>query len=560
MRGGFVACLSGDPRALDRVVECMRGHRGKAARDHRDGLEIAALVDGADGPVVETRGGGRTLLVHGAAPAPLAELQRSGPRFSVLEWDGARLRASRDPLGLAPLFYRVVRGGVYLSTEVSPLIALEPPAPDLEALTARTAFVPLDDRTGWQGIHRVLPGSTLEIDPDRRMSSARYWHPAERLGRYRGSRSDALGEFRERFRTAVERCYEPGSGILLSGGLDSAAIALVAASSGLPRPHLVHVHFPDIPRTHEESYASAVATSVGAKLHVVPGAVDPWDIDGELEGWGGIPYDWLPYGMEGPALAHLAAEGVTVALDGHDGDGVLGPSGSSWGDLIARGELRRIGALAMDHGVWPLVRGVAVDCLPPYAWLRRLAGRSRQVTYMQSVARYFGSALRPRIGAADIDRWQWPSRRWAMRQLQPLLPRATVSYEQKEIEAARCGIDMRHPFADRDLVEFLISLPSVIKSDPVRPKALLVDSLSDLLPPPLHARPKSDYMAVVRRRVDPARCIEEIRESGVRLPGIEYERLFDDARSDLLGIPLFFLVNLARVHAFARPPAASPRS
>jgi hypothetical protein len=111
---------------------------------------------------------------------------------------------------------------------------------------------------------------------------------------------------------------------------------------------------------------------------------------------------------------------------------------------------------------------------------------------------------------------------------------------------------MRHPFADRDLVEFLISLPSVVKGDPVRPKALLVDSLSDLLPPALHARPKSDYMAVVRRRVDPARCVEEIRTSGVRLPHVDYARFFDAARADLPGIPLFFLVNLTRIHAFAR--------
>ena len=171
---------------------------------------------------------------------------------------------------------------------------------------------------------------------------------------------------------------------------------------------------------------------------------------------------------------------------------------------------------------------------------------------MQSVARYFSDALQTRMAEADIERWTWPSRRWRVRQLQPLLPRATISFEQKELEAARYGIDMRHPFADRDLVEFLISLPSVLKSDPMRPKAVLVDSLSDLLPGVVQQRRKSDYMAVVRRRVDPATCIEGIRTSGIRLPHIEYGRLFDDARMDARKIPLFFLVNLARVHAFAR--------
>ena len=111
---------------------------------------------------------------------------------------------------------------------------------------------------------------------------------------------------------------------------------------------------------------------------------------------------------------------------------------------------------------------------------------------------------------------------------------------------------MRHPFADRDLVEFLVSLPSVIKSDPMRPKAVLVDSLGDILPGVIQRRPKGDHLAVVRRRVDPAACIEGIRASGVRLPGVEYERLFADARSDPDRVPFYFLITLARVHAFAR--------
>ena len=551
MRGGFVACLNGNGRLLDHVAGHMRWHHGKAVRDQRDGLDIAALVDGADGPTVETPAG-QTLVVHGANPAPLDELQRRQGRFAAIEWDGVRLRASRDPIGLAPLFYRVFQGGVWLATEVQPLVALGEAVPDLEALTARTSFAPLDDRTGWEGIARVLPGSTLEIGEDRRASSARYWQPADLFRRYRGSSAEALAEFRERFRAAVERCYEPGSGILFSGGLDSAAVALTAARQGRGRPHLVHVHFPGLRQTDERGYADTVAAAVGGPLHVVSGDTSPWDVDAELDGWGGIAYNWLPYGMEEPALAHMAREGITVALDGHDGDGVLGPGGSIWGELVLSGELRRIGALVWRHGPWAAMRGLAVDFLPPYAWLRRLAGRGKLVTYMQAVARYFTGDVRSRLIEADIDRWTWPLRRWRVRQLQPLLPRATISFEQKELEAAHHGIDMRHPFADRDLIELLISLPSALKSDPVRPKAVLVDSLSDLLPDVVQQRPKSDYMAVVRQRVSPAACIERIRTSGVRLPGVGYEALFNDARSDPDKVPLFFLVNLTRVHAFAQ--------
>ena len=67
----------------------------------------------------------------------------------------------------------------------------------------------------------------------------------------------------------------------------------------------------------------------------------------------------------------------------------------------------------------------------------------------------------------------------------------------------------------------------------------------------LHQRRKSGYMSAVSQRVDARHCVEVIRTSGVRLPLVDYARLLADGESKPDGIPLFFLVNLARVHAFA---------
>lgn len=550
MRGGFVACLGGNAQVLERVVEHMRWHRGKPVRHHCGGVEIAAFVDAIEGPIVESRAG-KTTLVHGSSPTPLAELQRNGKRFAALEWDGRILRASRDPLGLAPLFYRVFPGSVWLATEVAPLVSLETPVPDLEALAARAAFVPIDERTGWRGIYRVLPGSTIEIAaPDLRIAASRYWSPASLIGTYRGSRSEALAEFRQRFDAAVKRCYEPGSAILFSGGVDSTAVAVTARSMGQGVARLVHVHFPALPQTNEQRYAAAAAQSVGAPLDTIPGDVTPWDIDAELDLYA-IPYNRLPYGLFEPALSHIAAAGIDIALDGHDGDGVLGPRGAEWGNLILNGDLRRVASLYRSCGAKRAMRGVAADFVPPFC----RPARFRRATLMQSIARYFSEPLRSRIVSEDIHRWRWPSSRWRARQLLPVLPRALIGFEQKEIEGARYGIDLRHPFADRDLVEFLVSLPCAIKSDPGHAKQLLVEALDGELPEMARDRPKSDYMAVVGHRIDRTRCIETIRASKIRLPHVEYARFLEDCESDPENVPLFFLIGFARVHEFARRAA-----
>jgi len=479
----------------------------------------------------------------------LDALLLDGMRFAAIHWDGVRLIASRDPIGLAPLFYRFVEGAVWLSTEVGPLLCLGPSAPDLEALSARAAFVPLDERTGWVGIHRVLPGSTLEIEvPGLAIRSTPYWRPESRFGTYRGNYADALSEFRARFGAAVNRCFEPGSAILLSGGVDSAAVAVTARANTGAASHLVHAHFSALPKTDERQYASAVASVVGLPLHVVSGLTAPWDICAELDTHG-IPYNWLPYGMDEPILGHLAARKIGVALDGHDGDGVLGaPGGAVWGSLVFSGELRRVAAYAWRDGAKRAVRGIAADFVPPGFRPQRF----RSPTYMDLVAPYLREPLRSRSLRDDIFRWGWPVNRWKRRQLQPLLPRAVISFEQKEIEAARAGIDLRHPFADRKLVEFLVSLPVSIKSDPGRAKPLLVDALGDMLPEVIYTRRKSDYMASVRERVEPRWCIDKVCASKIRLPHVEYTRLFEDRESHPEKLPLFFLVNLARVHEFAR--------
>ena len=553
MRGGFVACAGAQPGGLEQAAERLRWHRGQAFFHHGSGIAIAGFRDVIEGPFAENRAG-VTLFAHGGVPAPLAQHRERGRRFVAIECDGGLLRVSRDPIGLAPVFFRILGSSVWLATEAAPLLWLGNPGPDVDALVARAAFAPMDERTGWLGVHRVLPGSTLEVDLSTLATrSVRYWLPERLFGTYRGSYRAAVDEFGARFRSAVERCVDARYAILLSGGIDSAAVALTPPLQAPPlpaphTPHLVHVHYADLPQTHEQQYAKEVALRAGAPLHVLPGETTPWDIDAELD-MHGMPYNWLPYGMDEPPLAHIAAQGIGVALDGHDGDGVLGAPGRAiWGSLMLEGEVCRLVELTRKYGIRRAARGLAADFVPPMLRPRR----TLRPTQMQLFAGYFKSPLSARIAQDDLHRWGRPRALWRARQLQPLLPRAVISFEQKEIEAARYGIDLRHPFADRELIEFLITLPCAIKSDPMRAKPVLVDALASVLPASIHSRRKSDYMAALRQRISPARCAQVIQTSNVRLPHIDYVRLFADCDVHAESIPLHFLVNLARLHHFAR--------
>ena len=224
------------------------------------GLHIAVRAHSGDGPHVDIHDG-RAVVVHGGSGASPDRLRRDGSRFVVIESDGETLQAARDPMGLAPLFYRVVGQSLWLSTEVSPLIALGDCPPDLAALSAQAALVPDDTQTGLLGIKRLLPGHSLHTSRNLVVSQRPYWASETLFGRFTGSRSDAEDELWARLLDGVDRNLEGPTGILVSGGLDSTAVTAAAGLLGRPLS-LVHVAFPGLADAAEEAFARAVADAV----------------------------------------------------------------------------------------------------------------------------------------------------------------------------------------------------------------------------------------------------------------------------------------------------------
>ena len=549
MRGAFVACFGEvDQGELERVADASRWHRGDVEVFTSDGFHVAVQVESSDGPHVEVRGR-RVRVVHGDDAGSIDDLQRRGGRFVALEADGATLRAARDPIGLAPLFYRVVGEQMWLATEVAPLVALGGTSPDLAALSAQAALVPNDADTGFEGIRRLLPGHSLLATRRLAVTEQPYWSPHAIFGRFRGDRPAAADELWARLLEGVDRTLEGHTGILVSGGLDSAAVTAAAALLGRPLT-LVHVAFPDFPDAAEEAYARAVAESARAGFELVAGDTDQWDPEDDLETTV-IPYLSPPSYTAHSGLQRFAELGLRVVLDGNDGDGVLGYRGREWGALVTTLQAKRLRELVRTYGSRTVARGIANDLLPPSV-LRRLHRQSPATpTYLQQIKRYFEPALWRRIDSVDHERWRQPFGEWRWRQLRQVLPVTTARMEEHELRGARYGIDLRHPLADRDLVEFLVSLPVAIKSDPRRSKALLRDAIAGQAPDEvLRRQEKPQYLGVLEHRVDPARCLEWVKESGVRLPFVDYDALFLDG-AEPGRVPLVLLLFLARAHVFA---------
>jgi asparagine synthase (glutamine-hydrolysing) len=70
---------------------------------------------------------------------------------------------------------------------------------------------------------------------------------------------------------------------------------------------------------------------------------------------------------------------------------------------------------------------------------------------------------------------------------------ADVLLRDSDVMSMRHSLELRVPFIDRNLIEWLWRQPSKFKSDPKRPKRSLIDATADILPPGLLKRRKKGF-------------------------------------------------------------------
>lgn len=162
-------------------------------------------------------------------------LQRIKGVFALLVWDRGhdRVLCVRDPLGMHPLFYAKTADALLIAPSIDTLLG----HPAVSTGINRALLVEYltrhwtgSEETCFTGIQRVPPGHVLRVEAEG-YSVYRYWNPLpEDLPIAWIPDDEAEERFGTLLRQAVARSLAPGpAGILLSGGLDSSTVAMVAA-------------------------------------------------------------------------------------------------------------------------------------------------------------------------------------------------------------------------------------------------------------------------------------------------------------------------------------------
>jgi asparagine synthase (glutamine-hydrolysing) len=197
--------------------------------------------------------------------------------FALAIWDVGRRRLllSRDRAGIKPLYYASAPGLFLFASELKALLRHPAIRRQLD-LPALHQYLSLDyvptPRTIFKGIHKLAPGHTLILEPPRECLAIRpYWDMCLKNGE-NGTKpvAEYVAEFQELFPEVIrqELTADVPVGVLLSGGLDSSAIAAQAVKAASGKVQSFTVAFEDA-SFDESAYARRVASYLGTEHHEI---------------------------------------------------------------------------------------------------------------------------------------------------------------------------------------------------------------------------------------------------------------------------------------------------
>jgi len=455
-------------------------------------------------------------------------LRRLKGVFALVVWDGARqtLVCARDPLGVHPLFYAETARSVLVSPSIETLVR----APGVSGVLNRAGLVDYlsrrwlkRDETCFADVRRVLPGHVVQIDAHGRRSH-RYWDPLPPERTFEWIPDD---EAQERFgpllEQAIVRRLAPGpSGIYLSGGLDSAAVATMAADicrrERRVAPLGLSVVFPA--PYEEDATVRGVASALG-----MPTVLLPFE---EAAGAHGILAAALElsrmlpspmFNIWAPAYVRLSLaarqRGCQVILTGEGGDEWLGVPPVLAADLLRSLDLPHLYRLwrslsrsypsvswASLHGLlWRFgLRPLLVD-----AWYNSAARRGARGLVRRSRATANAAGTRPWIApepwiapdpalraqvASRVEESRVQRSRPAgdkgfyLQDIRSRLdaPSPWLRMEESFLLGRHTGVWVHDPLWDADLIELLLRVRPEVRNFGGRSKALVRSMLARRFP------------------------------------------------------------------------------
>lgn len=452
--------------------------------------------------------GDTEVLVEGWARWGLDLLPRLKGMFAFAMYDlqNNELFLVRDRLGVKPVYYSIQNDQIYFGSEIRTVLAGSGQRLDIHEPALYSFFT---YQSVWGGdtiakdVSELKAGHYLRIK-NNKVAIMPYWSATQPSVQYMGeSYTDVKKKIRLLLRQAVEQrlVSDVPVGAFLSGGIDSSAIVgLMAEVSNRP-PETFNISFNE-EAYDESSYAKLVAVRFGARHHTIlqePSTILD-NLVPALDAMDTPSADGINSFVVSKAIREA---GITVALSGIGGDELFAgypffrkyERWRHWEKVWSlTNPLRHLAAAAMRgndsrkdrvrqflklqpgdiEGFYSITRQI----LPPMllSELTNIKTGGAGFLELQSYPEINKYPIYSQVSLADLLGYT----------------QYTLLKDTDQMSMA-VSLEVREPFFDHELVEYVLQVPDRFKH-PHYPKKLLVESLDGLLPDEIVFRKKQGFV------------------------------------------------------------------
>ena len=455
-------------------------------------------------------------------------LSRLNGIFAFAIWDmrDQKLFLARDNFGVKPLYYSLLDKGFFFASELKALTPIINDDNELNynALQSYLTFLWCPGRdTPIKSVSKLLPGEAMIVQKGKVKNCWKWYQPpvlknqSKKLITY----ENAILGVRKHLSTAIHRqmIADVPVGAFLSGGLDSSAIVSLASKidKDISCFTIDLIGGQEKGNVEDLPYAKKVAKYLNIKLNVVE--VDSKKMAGDIEDMVKILDEPLadPAALNVYYITKMAKEqGIKVLLAGTGGDDIF--SGYRRHHALMREELWNWLPRKLKFKLYnlssklnqknPITRRVTKLLSGIH-----LEGDARLINYFrwsrrEDINKLYSKEFRSALNLSNADKTMLeflkdvPSnaskldRMLALEQ-QYFLADHNLLYTDKM--SMINGIEVRVPFLDLDLVEFVYDIPDHFKQKGNQGKWILKKALKGILPNEIINRPKSGFGAPLRK-------------------------------------------------------------
>jgi asparagine synthase (glutamine-hydrolysing) len=437
-------------------------------------------------------------------------LERLRGMFAIALWDSRerRLLLARDRFGIKPLYYRVAEGTLCFASELKAMLEVPGFSREIDprAVAAYLAFNSIPSPlTIFAEARKLRPGFSLawrDGDVTERRFARPTPAPADRVRK--GPADQLAAELRETMRDSVRAhlVADVPVGVLLSGGVDSAGLAALAAGEAGDAVKTFSIGFEE-ESFDELSRARLVAERYRTDHHELVLRPDAAELLPQL-----VEAFDEPFGDSSAVptylVSRLAAGEVKVALSGEGGDELFGGYYTYVADLLAP-RVGRLAALAA-----PLVE--ALPSSDSKASFDYKAKRFVRAARLPALERHHGwkeifpADLRASILGGIDSGWDpvdlYRERYAETAGAEPLARLQDVDLGiylvddllvKTDRSSMAHSLELRVPFLDQRVAEFALGLATPLKVRGTAKKRLLRQAFAPLLPKEILRGPKQGF-------------------------------------------------------------------